>query len=58
MFHFMFLGDKPKYVDDPGVCHMDELFYMYNVEIPLLICDLEPTLSKNLACTGVSKLQY
>ncbi len=36
------MGQKPKYVEEAGVSHADELLYLFNIRLPLVLCDLEP----------------
>jgi len=40
-FHALF-SDKAKKanITDPGVCHGDELIYLFNLELPLALCDI------------------
>lgn len=45
-FYVLMLGGIPAYVDDPGVSHADELMYLWNSQIPLIMCDLPPMISK------------
>ena len=41
MYHAMYFNDKPPYIKEPGVCHADELMYLFNLNIPIAFCDLQ-----------------
>ena len=40
LYHAMYFADKPPFIDEPGVCHADELMYLFNLNIPIALCDL------------------
>ena len=46
LYHAMYFNDKPPHVDQPGVCHADELMYLFNLNLPIVLCDLEYLSSK------------
>ena len=40
VFHLLFLDPTLKAdITDPGVCHADELMYIFDVELPIILCD-------------------
>jgi len=41
VFHTLFINaDKKAGITDPGVCHADELMYLFDMELPLVLCDV------------------
>lgn len=40
VFHALFLENKAG-VSHPGVCHADELMYLFDVKLPLVLCNLD-----------------
>ncbi len=40
MYNLFFWNDKSPYVKDHGVCHADELPYLFNINLPFVLCDL------------------
>ncbi len=51
MYNIFFPTSKPYYVPDSGVTHADELLYLFNMNIPLLLCDLPSLASECFFCT-------
>ncbi len=41
-FNVFFIASRPKYVEESGVCHGDELMYLFDARLPLVLCHLEP----------------
>jgi len=40
-FHALFSSkEKKANITEPGVCHGDELIYLFNLELPLALCDI------------------
>ena len=51
VFNLLFLNpEKKAEIQDSGVCHGDELIYMFDMELPLLLCDIGAVLGDVLAC--------
>ena len=51
VFHMLFpQTDKKADVDDIGVCHADELMYIFDMELPLMLCDLGSLLADFATC--------
>lgn len=51
LFHALFADTAKKGgLLEPGVCHADELMYIFNVELPLALCDLGVMLPEMLQC--------
>ena len=51
MFNLLFMSpEKKAEIEDPGVCHGDELIYMFDMELPLLLCDINQLLGDILQC--------
>ena len=40
------LVGNPPYCEKPGMCHADELMYLFKLELPLVLCDFKTTISK------------
>ncbi len=55
MYNIFFPTSKPYYVPDSGVTHADELLYLFNMNIPLLLCDLPSLASECYFCTLYTK---
>ena len=51
VFHLLFLNNKAE-VTEPGACHAEELLYMFDVELPLVLCDLAPFMADVIPCIG------
>ena len=42
VFHLLFNAERPPFMDDiDGVCHGDELMYLFDVNLPIVICNTE-----------------
>lgn len=39
VYNLLFSSQKPAHIENPGVCHADELMYLFNVNLPLLLCN-------------------
>ena len=51
VFNLLFMSPEKKAgVQDSGVCHGDELIYMFDMELPLLLCDIGAVLGDVLQC--------
>ena len=51
LFHALFADTAKKGgLLEPGVCHADELMYIFDVELPLALCDLGVMLPEMLQC--------
>jgi len=51
VFNLLFMSpDKKAEIRDSGVCHGDELIYMFDMELPLLLCDIAALLSDVTQC--------
>merc|ERR1712150_295304 len=37
----MLSGGKPHDDFDPGVCHADDMMYIFNLDVPLVLCNLQ-----------------
>ena len=49
MFNLLFGTEKPPFVDDiPGVCHADELIYLFDANFPILLCDRKKFFGESL----------
>lgn len=46
LFHAMYFADEPPHLDNPGVCHADELMYLFNLNLPIVLCDLDYLMGK------------
>ena len=53
VFHALFPTKKADIVD-VGVCHADELMYIFDIELPLLLCDLGDIVASLTDCAGDS----
>merc|ERR1712127_1158975 len=49
-------ADKKAGITDPGVCHGDELLYLFNMEFPLVTCDIGPLDAAIAACLNADGL--
>jgi len=50
LYNVFFLGSQPTGVDFPGATHCEELPYMFDVEIPLIFCNLTEIVGDALNC--------
>ena len=46
VYHAMFFGNEPPHIYKPGVCHGDDLMYIFNFELPIALCDSSKTVGK------------
>merc|ERR1719209_2043650 len=52
VFHTLFMGAAKKAgIINPGACHGDELMYLFNVHLPLVLCDTSDLSVDLSACT-------
>ena len=49
VFHLLFINNKAG-ITEPGACHAEELLYMFDVELPLVLCDLAPFVEELTYC--------
>jgi len=55
VFHTLFMGAAKKAgIVNPGACHGDELMYLFNVHLPLVLCDTSDLSLDLSACTEAS----
>merc|ERR1719193_2024178 len=51
VFHLMYLDPETKAgLTHPGTSHGDELMYEFNLELPLVLCDIEAIVDDALFC--------
>ncbi|TRY73092.1 hypothetical protein TCAL_02196 [Tigriopus californicus] len=59
VYNLLFSSDKPAHIDNPGVCHADELMYLFNVNLPLLLCntaDVFGAIAEKLQSCGIENI--
>jgi len=55
MFNVLFFNKKPAYTE-PGVCHGDELPFLFDARIPLATCDVQQVISESFTYSTVSQI--
>eukprot|EP00095_Tigriopus_kingsejongensis_P005622 maker-scaffold335_size202896-snap-gene-1.19 protein:Tk05622 transcript:maker-scaffold335_size202896-snap-gene-1.19-mRNA-1 annotation:"hypothetical protein DAPPUDRAFT_240263" len=45
IYNLLFIRKKPAFNERSGVCHADELMYLFNINLPLLLCNIEEVLN-------------
>ena len=51
VFHLLFpQAAKKAEIKDRGVCHADELIYIFDIELPLLLCDVSEVVTDFTSC--------
>lgn len=54
LYNVFFLGSNKANVTHPGATHCEEIPYLFDVEIPLIFCDIEAIINDALEClTGL-----
>lgn len=48
MCHMLYILDEKPYGTDPGVCHADDLLYLFKLDLPIVLCDIQTTLDSLL----------
>ena len=52
MYNVFFLGSATNNVTHPGATHCEEIPYLFDVEIPLIFCDIKDIIDDALECLG------
>ena len=47
-YHALYFNNEPPHIDNPGVCHADELMYLFNMNLPLVLCDAKEFIGKKI----------
>ena len=52
LYNVFFLGSATNNVTHPGATHCEEIPYLFDVEIPLIFCDIKDIIDDALECLG------